>query len=124
LRINQLNNPCKIKRKCSDGTNLRNYRSDIILSPILIGERNKFIAQLLKIIGCIEKLLQILVPYHFPQTIRAEQEDITWLYDFTEDINLNILMSSPQRAIDDIALRMSVDSFRGNLISFYQACDQ
>jgi 4-hydroxy-3-methylbut-2-en-1-yl diphosphate synthase IspG/GcpE len=56
---------------------LYEYSSDIIFPTVGISQVNQGIADFLRISIFFEYITQVLVSYHFPQTIGAEQQTIS-----------------------------------------------
>ncbi len=86
--------------------------SNIIFATVVICHINEHIANFLRAMLLTEDPFEVLVTNHFPEAIRAQQESITGLNFFLEDIHLNIFMSGPQGTINQIALRMCIDIVR------------
>src|SRR6266566_4618216 len=79
---------------------LHEYGSDVIFAAMGVSQVNQDIADFLSITIIFEHLKQFLVPHHFPQTIRAEQQTITSEQRCMKDIRVNIFVPCPQRAIN------------------------
>ena len=101
-----------------------NDGGNVILAPVGICHVDQRVTDFLWTGLLTECLEQVLIAYHFPESIGAEQQRVSGAQHFVKDVDFDILMSCSKRTIDEIPLGMCIDLIRFNLFRLHEPGDQ